>query len=66
MTTAMICRPTAAALEPSVTGPTATPISTPTVSIPVAITALERLPGNVTYPVRPNARTSTRLLDAST
>jgi hypothetical protein len=47
MTTSMICRPVAAALEPRVTGPTATPISTPMVSIPIAITAVERLPGNV-------------------
>jgi hypothetical protein len=41
-TRAMILRAASAALEPSATGPTAIPISTPDASMPVASTALRR------------------------
>jgi hypothetical protein len=53
---AMIRRPTSAALVPSATGPMAIPISTPQASIPVARMALRRPPGSRTMPVRPRKR----------
>jgi hypothetical protein len=55
VTSAMICRAVAAALEPTVTGPTATPINVPQASIPVARIAVAPLPGGRRIPVRPNA-----------